>query len=212
MSARIVPSKSSTGSKSSAASCSAVAGFTAKGEEIMNVGCAMLPALALSGHRQRAGWRRELSTHLRGRAYSCRLYPGLISPHSRHRTPREPGHNNAADNRGGSGQRRLRRRHYWCADHGRGARETAALQIQELAFDVLRSMTHLRDPRRYRAQASLFRELAAVASDSAQLRDSYLGLALQYERVARILEVRAPPAARAPADSLQARFGGPYRR
>ena len=71
-------------------------------------------------------------------------------------------------------------------------------------------MTHLRDPRRYLAQASLFRELAAAASDSAQLRESYLGLALQYERVARILEVRAPPAS-APADSLQARFGGPCR-
>src|SRR5438128_2636072 len=72
-------------------------------------------------------------------------------------------------------------------------------------------MTHLRDPRRYRAQASLFRELAAAASDSAQLRESYLGLALQYERVAGILEVRAPPAACAPADSLHARCCGPYR-
>ena len=72
-------------------------------------------------------------------------------------------------------------------------------------------MTHLRDPRRYRAQAALFRELAAAASDSAQLRDSYLGLALQYERVAGILEVRAPPAASAPKDSLQASFGGPHR-
>ena len=111
----------------------------------------------------------------------------------------------------GPGRKALQAPPTACADQRRGARETAALQIQKLAFDVLRSMTHLRDPRRYRAQASLFRELAAAASDSAQLRDSYLGLALQYERVARILEVRAPPAASAPKDSLQASFGGPYR-
>jgi hypothetical protein len=32
-----------------------------------------------------------------------RAVSGLISPHSRHRTPREPRHNNAANNRGGSG-------------------------------------------------------------------------------------------------------------
>jgi hypothetical protein len=54
-------------------------------------------------------------------------------------------------------------------------------------------MTSLRDPRRYREQAAHFRELAAAITDGRELRDSYLALSLQYERLARILEKTAAP-------------------
>jgi hypothetical protein len=47
---------------------------------------------------------------------------------------------------------------------------------------------HLRDPLRYREQAAHFLELAKGISDSPELRDSYLALALQYERIAHILD------------------------
>jgi hypothetical protein len=52
-------------------------------------------------------------------------------------------------------------------------------------------MTSMRDPRRYREQAARFREMAAAAIDSAELRDGYLALAAQYERLAALLEPAA---------------------
>jgi hypothetical protein len=52
-------------------------------------------------------------------------------------------------------------------------------------------MTRLRDPRRYLEEAAHFRELAAAAIDSAKLRDGYLALAAQYERLATLLEPAA---------------------
>jgi hypothetical protein len=52
-------------------------------------------------------------------------------------------------------------------------------------------MNNARDPRRYREEAAHFREMAAAATDSAELRDSYLGLARQYERLASFLEKAA---------------------
>jgi hypothetical protein len=55
-------------------------------------------------------------------------------------------------------------------------------------------MNNARDPKRYREEAAHFREMAAAATDSAQLRDSYLGLALQYERLASFLEKAAASA------------------
>jgi hypothetical protein len=67
-------------------------------------------------------------------------------------------------------------------------------------------MNRARDPRRYREEAALFRELAAAAVDSAELRDSYLGLALQYERVAQLLEQSAAAVAGKP-DSTDAYTG-----
>jgi hypothetical protein len=45
-----------------------------------------------------------------------------------------------------------------------------------------------------RKEAVYFRELAGKATDSPVLRDSYLGLALQYERLAQFLESANPPA------------------
>src|ERR1700730_13307310 len=54
-------------------------------------------------------------------------------------------------------------------------------------------MTSLRDPRRYREQAAHFRELAAATTDSRALRDHYVSLSLEYERLARILEKTAAP-------------------
>jgi hypothetical protein len=45
-----------------------------------------------------------------------------------------------------------------------------------------------------RKEAVYFRELAGKATDSPALRDSYLGLALQYERLAQFLESANPPA------------------
>ena len=52
-------------------------------------------------------------------------------------------------------------------------------------------MTSLRDPHRYREQAAHFRELAVTITDSRELRDSYLALSLEYERLAQILEKSA---------------------
>ena len=49
-------------------------------------------------------------------------------------------------------------------------------------------MPELRDPQRYREEAAHLLELARAVTDSQELRDSYLALALQYERLARILE------------------------
>jgi hypothetical protein len=48
-------------------------------------------------------------------------------------------------------------------------------------------MLNLRDPLRYREDAAHLREKAAATTDR-KLRDSYLGLALQFERLAQVLE------------------------
>jgi hypothetical protein len=48
-------------------------------------------------------------------------------------------------------------------------------------------MSNLRSPRQYREDAAHFREKAAATADR-RLRDSYLGLALQYERLAQVLD------------------------
>jgi hypothetical protein len=47
------------------------------------------------------------------------------------------------------------------------------------------------DPRYYREQAARYRERAAATLDSAELRDSYVGLAVSYERLADTLEQRS---------------------
>jgi hypothetical protein len=60
---------------------------------------------------------------------------------------------------------------------------------RKICFKAFR-MAELRDPFRYHEEAAHFRELAAAATDSRELRDSDLGLALQYERLAGILEER----------------------
>jgi len=49
-------------------------------------------------------------------------------------------------------------------------------------------MTDRRAAQRYREEAAHFLELAKEIGDSQELRDSYLALALQYERLARLLE------------------------
>lgn len=49
-------------------------------------------------------------------------------------------------------------------------------------------MAGLRDPFRYREEAAHFREQAAAATDSRLLRDSYLALAIEFERLADVLE------------------------
>jgi hypothetical protein len=49
-------------------------------------------------------------------------------------------------------------------------------------------MISLRDPRRYRLEAAQFREMAAAVGNTPALRDSYLALSIQYERLAQILE------------------------
>jgi hypothetical protein len=55
-----------------------------------------------------------------------------------------------------------------------------------------------------------FLELAKAVNDSHELRDSYLALPLQYERLARILEERDLPDRRASAGSAASvRGGGP---
>ena len=51
-------------------------------------------------------------------------------------------------------------------------------------------MPNLRDPRQYREDAAHFREKAAASADR-RLRDSYLGLALQFERLAKVLDKSA---------------------
>jgi hypothetical protein len=45
------------------------------------------------------------------------------------------------------------------------------------------------DPSWYRQEAGLLRQKAAQVTDSAELRDSYLALSLEYERLARLLEM-----------------------
>jgi hypothetical protein len=53
-------------------------------------------------------------------------------------------------------------------------------------------MTRSRDPNWYRQEAARFRQMAAAAAtDSNELRDSYLALSLEYERLAQILEKAA---------------------
>jgi hypothetical protein len=47
------------------------------------------------------------------------------------------------------------------------------------------------DPRYYREQAARYRERAAATLDSAELQDSYVGLAVSYERLADTLEQRS---------------------
>ena len=60
-------------------------------------------------------------------------------------------------------------------------------------------MLNLRDPRRYRGEAARYREKAAT-TDNPKLRDSYLGLALQYERLAQVLDRSADLIENAAAD------------
>jgi hypothetical protein len=52
-------------------------------------------------------------------------------------------------------------------------------------------MRNVRDPRWYRAEAAGMRLEAARATDNAELRDSFLALSLQYERLAVVLEKSA---------------------
>jgi hypothetical protein len=47
-------------------------------------------------------------------------------------------------------------------------------------------MHNARSPRWYRAEAARLRRRAVNTVDSAELRDSYLALSLQYERLAAI--------------------------
>jgi hypothetical protein len=54
--------------------------------------------------------------------------------------------------------------------------------------------SNLRSPSRYREEASRFRGLAMAAVDSARLRDSYLALAIEFERLADTLEKGADAA------------------
>jgi hypothetical protein len=49
-------------------------------------------------------------------------------------------------------------------------------------------MNSLRDPDWYRQEAAHFRRMAAASTDNARLRDSYLGLSIQYERLADVLK------------------------
>jgi hypothetical protein len=49
-------------------------------------------------------------------------------------------------------------------------------------------MSGLRDPRRYRTEAAHFLELAEYFADDIRLRDSYLALAVAYERLADVIE------------------------
>ena len=49
-------------------------------------------------------------------------------------------------------------------------------------------MAGLRDPFRYRKEAAQFRARANAVTDSPLLRDSYLALATEFERLADILE------------------------
>jgi hypothetical protein len=54
-------------------------------------------------------------------------------------------------------------------------------------------MLNLRDPNQYREDAARLREKAAATTDNRKLRDSYLCLALQYERLAQVLGKSADP-------------------
>jgi hypothetical protein len=56
-------------------------------------------------------------------------------------------------------------------------------------------MNSSRSPSRYREDAAHFRQLAAAITDSAELRDSYLALSIEYERLAQILDQSAPASA-----------------
>lgn len=65
-------------------------------------------------------------------------------------------------------------------------------------------MTKSRDPSRYREDAARFRQRAAAASNDAELRDSYVAAAREFERLADLLERKpTPPAAPKPAATLQ---------
>ena len=57
---------------------------------------------------------------------------------------------------------------------------------------VFCTMSRLRDPERYRREDDDFRKKAEAAADNRELRDSYLALAIEYERLADILEKAAP--------------------
>jgi hypothetical protein len=57
-------------------------------------------------------------------------------------------------------------------------------------FGLAGKMPNLRSPRHYREDAAHYREKAAATADR-RLRDSYLGLALQYERLAQVLDKSA---------------------
>jgi len=52
-------------------------------------------------------------------------------------------------------------------------------------------MRNARDPRWYRAEAARMRLEAARATDNPELRDSFLALSLQYERLVVVLEKSA---------------------
>jgi hypothetical protein len=52
-------------------------------------------------------------------------------------------------------------------------------------------MRNARDPRWYRAEPARMRVEAARATENPELRDSYLALSVQYERLAVVLEKSA---------------------
>jgi hypothetical protein len=66
-------------------------------------------------------------------------------------------------------------------------------------------MPNLRGPRQYREDAAHFWEKAAGTADR-RLRDSYLGLALQYERLAQVLD-KSSDRENAALDSIEPRPG-----
>ena len=53
-------------------------------------------------------------------------------------------------------------------------------------------MSARHEPSWYRQEAERLRQRAATVTNDDQLRDSYLGLAREYERLAEILEWRSP--------------------
>ena len=52
-------------------------------------------------------------------------------------------------------------------------------------------MSQPHDPRYYSEQAANCRKKAAATTDSAELRESYLALAVNYERLANVLDQRS---------------------
>jgi len=52
-------------------------------------------------------------------------------------------------------------------------------------------MSQPHDPCYYREQAASYRKKAAATTDSAELRESYLALAVSYERLANVLDQRS---------------------
>ena len=60
-------------------------------------------------------------------------------------------------------------------------------------------MNNRRSPSWYRAEATRCREQAIATADSTALRDSYLALTVQYERLAAILEKSTTAPAEEPA-------------